>query len=412
MTGYAESLSFHEGCIYFVGKDPPYIYNTSGRMTWTNSFIGSDNPYWRGQVARGVNATTAAFGIERDRVRIVGTGYLSFKLPGINGNKQSDLRMEVDSGAICKNYQPTVPSTISTTKVDRLAREEFVSAYRELRTAFQGGVFLGELMQTVRMIKNPAKHLRVGLSGYVADVKKRLKMGNPKGSNSRHRRIVSDTWLEYTFGWRPLIRDIHDACKLATAHPFVAMEKINEVNGEKYNGAAHNDQRTCPGAAVLVFRERTRDEYFRSVRYKGAVKAENSPPPFAEQLGVSWSNVLPTGWELIPYSFLVDYFANVGKVIEGISTGNIALAWGCKTVRVMSSTYYWVELDYKATRSALGSSNFHAGVNGSGHCLRFKDVERHAVGGVSVGLSDLSFKLPDSGTKFLNLLGLASMRFR
>jgi hypothetical protein len=40
---------------------------------------------------------------------------------------------------------------------------------------------------------------------------------------------------------------------------------------------------------------------------------------------------VPTVWELIPYSFVADYFTNIGDIISAFSYGNMNLRWSTRT---------------------------------------------------------------------------------
>jgi hypothetical protein len=58
-----------------------------------------------------------------------------------------------------------------------------------------------------------------------------------------------------------------------------------------------------------------------------------SPRGNLETFGLLPKNFLPTAWELIPYSFLVDYFTNISTIIDAWSFINGNLAWAYKTER-------------------------------------------------------------------------------
>lgn len=66
-------------------------------------------------------------------------------------------------------------------------------------------------------------------------------------------------------------------------------------------------------------------------RVGGALKAEltSAPSPYRalELSGFNWNEFLPTIWELIPYSFLIDYGTNIANVVCGWFTDTSGLGW-------------------------------------------------------------------------------------
>jgi hypothetical protein len=354
------------------------------------------------QIRSGQNATTTYVGNFRQVfpatlnalakiVRSTGsgqTGYSEFK--GTPDSSWGDLLYD--------------PSGLATTEADIIAREQFVSRYRERRTQFQSGVFLGELMKTVQMISSPAKALRKGIDAYHHTVKKRLR--NAKKPN----RVVRDTWLEFVYGWGPLINDVKDACQLGTADPYKVFQSIKGKG--TVDGITSNSRQDYANSFLNVDYRMVMSQKV-TVKYKGAIAAQNEPPGFPEQLGLSWSNVLPTVWELIPYSFLVDYFTNVGKVIDGIATGPISLAWGCQVIwKEYGLSVEGVQLDraYLDTFKPDPKDKAFGFATGGGKSGRRVYYFRQPANVVSLGLRDFRFKLPGSNIRWLNIAALARLR--
>jgi hypothetical protein len=312
--------------------------------------------------------------------------------------------IEFGGGKIPLSGIPDTPSSFNANNADRSARQKFVQHYRERRTAFQSGIALGELAETVSMLANPARALRKGIDSYYKTVKKRLK----KEKNPRKKpRIPSDTWLEYSFGWKPLVSDVADAASLLTADPYRVFERLSGFGSESWK--SEPDTFSFFTSYFLKYRVRSYKENTVQVRYIGQIGAENSPPGFPEQLGLSWSNLAPTIWELIPYSFLVDYFSNVGAVIEGASTGTIHLAWGNKTTRQISDLYNEVFIN-DDEQIGYPKSKWRYGVSGGGKAATYKNVSRLSATNIDFGVSDISFKLPGTTSKWLNIAALADMR--
>lgn len=370
------------------------------KTTWVDTRIGTVLPGWRGMVKRGVNATTAYNCTFQEwmapTLRAVGT---------VTQKSGAYTTREFwDTPPGFWSVSPSNPASYSAATADLAARSQFLKRYRHKRTQFQSGVFLGELMETVKMIRHPAEALRRGIDDYYRTVKKRIRR------HGRSKRLIQDTWLEYVFGWAPLVNDAKDALKLATADTNVVRKKIrSDECTERLDVTKTNNQFTY-GHTRAKWTHVHQGEVM--VKIKGAVSANMGNPGFPEQCGLSWSNFLPTIWELIPYSFLFDYFTNIGTVIDGISTGKILLDWGCKITRKQASVLIdGVTLDqaYLDSFKPIGgrTSGF---ATGGGVAATRTELVRQYMNQVSVGLGDFAFKLPGSGTKWLNIAALAKLR--
>lgn len=370
----------------------------NGVKTWVNSRDGGPVHNWREKIRQGKNATSTYLCTFEEWLAV--SHYAQSRLTQKSGSYQQF----VTTGNLSFwSVSPSGAALLSSTKADTLAREQFIKQYRGRRTAFQSGVFLGELSETVQMIRHPAQALRQGIDRYYGTVKKRLRR------KKRDKRLIQDTWLEYVFGWKPLINDIEDACRLATVQPMANFQVIRGSGKDVISKAITQGNFTYGSTKTLWSYVKTGSV---DVTCKGAVSAVNEPPPFPEVLGLSWSNVLPTVWELIPYSFLVDYFTNVGKVIDGISTGNIQLAWGCKTVykqsEVQITNLHLDDTFLQGNKPVGGSVSGFA--TGGGKAATSTNIVRQPITGVSLGLGDFRFKLPGSDTRWLNIGALARLK--
>lgn len=193
----------------------------------------------------------------------------------------------------------------------------------DARRLCAGGQILGELRQTINMLRNPAIALRKGLSSYLETVSrkgKRIKGRRPL------ERMVKDTWLEYTFGWKPLIRDTQDIATALAERvelmrppkvPLYASESVQlplSVSGTQVGDTAF------VGAYSFNYRYKVMEvEKEASYRVKGAAKTWVASTSSRALFGLNIEDIAPTIWELIPWSFALDYFMNVGNIINSLS---------------------------------------------------------------------------------------------
>lgn len=146
--------------------------------------------------------------------------------------------------------------------------------------------FLAELHKTVRMFRNFLRNL---------------------GKLASDPNQVYNAWLEGRYGWRILMYDLIDIQK-ALSNLDRSRERFNQANGYSLEYSDEVTMQKIFGSADLL--ATVVDTWACSIR--GHVVADIKPPEFI-------FNPILTGWELIPYSFVIDWIINVGGWIEQLS---------------------------------------------------------------------------------------------
>jgi hypothetical protein len=76
-----------------------------------------------------------------------------------------------------------------------------------------------------------------------------------------------------------------------------------------------------------------------NVRYKGSVTISTEATKWdnAALFGFTPSEFIPTAWELLPWSFLIDYFTNIGDILSSAVTQTAPVNFVNKTVRMITA---------------------------------------------------------------------------
>jgi hypothetical protein len=328
-------------------------------------------------------------------------------------------RLEVN-GEVCPTLVSVTPSLPSHVKANNRASSSFYQNARKAQRLLQSGVLIGELRQTLSMIRNPAASARKLIDALNLAIRKRARTAlRGKGSLSAKERAkfigqaIADSWLEFSFGWSPLASDV-----LAGANALARFSRRAEREFQPVYGNGEDVSNPSPPSVVLIgvssdkpffVQQKTVEEKVCRVKYYGRVRitAPGSPDlrPMAA-LGLTPSDIVPTVWELIPWSFFVDYFTNIGNVLDAISFPQAEIAWASCTIRKEHSiTRTW---SYDASRTLAFYANtikksIQVDSNGKSS-FKASSVER--ISSVSVPLPRIQFELPFSTRKILNIAAL------
>lgn len=128
---------------------------------------------------------------------------------------------------------------------------------------------------------------------------------------------LSGWWCEMRFGWRPLLASLQalvDALNDPTLGTmkrvtYRALEELNlsdtKVNTYAHSGLGWNGPYEC----------RTETSFHETLR--GGILLERSSD-LVKELGLELDQIPTAMWDLVPYSFIVDRFLNVGNYIRSL----------------------------------------------------------------------------------------------
>lgn len=132
----------------------------------------------------------------------------------------------------------------------------------------------------------------------------------PKGFKMKGK-TFSDHVLEWRFGWQPLWNDIHDSAEYL-ARDFGSFKAVGRGNGTWNESATY----TLSGTYAEV-REDRRAKYRQRVRIAADVEITNPQLVLWDSLGLT--NPALVAYELIPWSFVLNYFISLEEFARGLS---------------------------------------------------------------------------------------------
>jgi hypothetical protein len=151
-----------------------------------------------------------------------------------------------------------------------------------------------------------------------ADAAKALGVLQPKRLAEKRKagKTAADLFLEFQFGWRPLIGDVTNAVKVLTeglpAFRIKARARLNKVYSQNLRVSVG------PGFDPRFHSFQDKNcAYDVGWALNARIRGTNPNTVLANELGLL--NPAFAAWEVIPFSFVVDYFVNVGEWLNSFT---------------------------------------------------------------------------------------------
>lgn len=239
-----------------------------------------------------------------------------FRLTRQYGNSYSDNTYGV--GYDGKNYLASVTASFRIWQATSLGESDPLGTdwartddrcmekiYDQLRGNSNAAVDFLEGGSTLRMIANVRKVRREFIRSVIGATKSKKYRGLTNGQQRLD--YVTSKWLEYRYGWMPLIYSTYDALDTLGRRITGGLFPVTGRSGVK---------------TVEVFKSGSSDSFSdpattvtRTFSFRTEICAQFRLPE-GNQL-YDWTSLNPVGiaWELMPLSFVADWFVNVGDTL-------------------------------------------------------------------------------------------------
>lgn len=245
-------------------------------------------------------------------------------------------------------------SHLSTEDVDKhqLAVLAGTSAQSNIvEPTFEGLVFVGELRETLRFLRNPLGSVAKLLQSYKRTMKARRRRckRNPKARECRMdytlADFVADNWLSYRYAITPLVLDAQNAVE-AIQNRSKTAPKRQTARG--YSSDSKSAIQTFTDTSAFVSTSKNVQTVLDGKARAGILYQAD----YSDSFGIKAHNIPAAVWELIPFSFVSDWFVNLGDWVRAITPK--------AGVNVLGS---WTVLETTTTTTAQGSTS--SGTNSS-----------------------------------------------
>jgi hypothetical protein len=130
---------------------------------------------------------------------------------------------------------------------------------------------------------------------------------------TRHQKMIANRWLEYQYGLKPLMSDIHEmvAEKLAKVGPNLPRKFVSAHGAFSYDWVDEFTLNFTQPQYVTFVEKQTISVISRAI-------FATTTDDLHWLASHGFTNPAELAWELIPYSFVADWLFNVGDTLSGL----------------------------------------------------------------------------------------------
>lgn len=318
------------------------LVDPSFRVVWSRESVNTPGygKLVRARKRTGIDLPMNPFGFSKETAKASGTMYTFIDTPS-EGTWSDEL---VSGPRPRNNSGPSESSSVISALQSKAASKVLTKL---LDQSINLGVAVGEGRQTVNLLFNTAKRLAssfrqlkrgdgIGAARILTGQEppsRIIKWGKrlPADLRKDTTKAISNGWLELQYGWMPLLSDLFGACE------FLA-NKLNrpprmKVSTRTFRGFEERDSSKNSSGNITTTHEMITYYEVRYVLYFSQQEDHD-----LAALGLR--NPLSVAWELVPYSFIVDWILPIGTFLN-----NLDATYGLQFIKG-SKTYF-----YRGSRS-------------------------------------------------------------
>jgi hypothetical protein len=213
-------------------------------------------------------------------------------------------------------------------------------------------------------------------------------------------RVIANNWLKYRYGIMPLVRLCDQALHLGKEPKPLRLV----ARGSASDSASRSDTVSDNGGNfwnVSFAVDQTLEVSVRAGVLYEIIQSHN-------RYGFNFSDLPAAAWELVPYSFVVDWFSNVGNFIRGVTPkvgARVLASW--TSVKTIHTAKWDLNATWKASSSTFEEQLTPGG--GSDHVTT--TVRRTPGISKKVVFNRPSVKAIPTDKRFIDALALTLQKF-
>lgn len=219
-----------------------------------------------------------------------------------------------------------------------------------------------------------------------------------RGFGKNQSKAIANGWLELQYGWKPLLQDVYGSAEAVANAIADTGPPVVRVSGRRRVDRGFNETIKIP-QEIDCYLE-TEIDY--TAKYVVYFRLGNEVLKVGTALGLT--NPALIAWELLPYSFVIDWFVPIGNWLSSLDATN-----GCVFEKGSFTTFVRTRQSYLWAGSVQRTSDKKIGKARAYH--EWVDVDRIPLSGFPSARFP-SFKNPLSLDHALNAMALLTQSFK
>lgn len=310
MPTVSNKVNIMQDCWYYNRNSVPVVYNTLSRYKALAPLVDTSKTFqnnleWHIKLAKGLDAGSNYTRQWYSVVEPVEILAYSETQSGFSYFVSQDRMLWLNDG-----YWPSGSMPVHIPTRDK--------ALTSLKQKLRQNIGQSQLAAPLAESKELHKLVRQSSSLATDMIKALIDIKRTKGMSAL--KFASDVWLGFNFGIAPIIKDTNAA--VASIQDFLDKDdrSVRLMGSAKFDYVSRVDNPTgytsCWGTQLKFSHSIHHELAYRYISsYDLALRAgENYGIP--DHFGLGFSDLIPLFWELVPYSWVADYFGTMGAFLE------------------------------------------------------------------------------------------------